>query len=682
MTGPLAVCSVYGVCPISEVRVRSAVALCLLAACGVAPLGRAQTEQAAVVLAPDTYAQLDSQAAPSPSSNHPGATPLDPFGQGIRLPRDFQIAYPTEIKDGQGSTYIPMDSWIYPALDRLHALGYLDTAFLGLRPWTRLSVFHMLDRGQAPPASESDANDEARTIYDSVLAEVGPDLYFTGEHAELDTVYTRFLDIVKTPLNDSFHLGQTIINDYGRPYQKGLQNVTGASGRIEAGRASLFVRAELQHAASAPGYSPELGTYLANELDNIPYIYGLPAPLTTLGVTYLPALKQATDPVGPLGGITNLRILEANLSYHLWKHELSLGKSDHWLGPGKGGAFAWSTNADDIYSFQIDRVEPFYVPLVRRVIGPIRYDFFVGTLGGHTEPNHPWVHSEKISIHPTKNFEMGFQRTVIWGGKGHEPVNLHTFLRSFVSANDTNDQTKFSIYDPGARFSAFDFSYRLPFVRDWLLLYLDSFSHDDVNPISAPRRAAIRPGLYLSHFPGVPRLDFRVEAASTDCVTSRCNGQVSSGIKSGPGQFYYYEAVEKQGTTNKGFLYTDPIGRDDKGGQAWLTYNLSPQEHIQLAYRNVKADKNFIPGSVPSTTNPIADAVSAPFTRGGGTTQNAGTFDVLKRITPDLGVHLAVQVERWKAPVYMVGRHSDAAVWGEFVWYPHKEKDLGDDPKF
>ena len=583
---------------------------------------------------------------------------------GIFLPRNFQIAYPTQIRDGQGSTYLPMDSWIYPALDRLHALGYMDTAFLGLRPWSRLSIFHMLDRGRIPPADDSDANQEARTIYDSVLAEVGPDLYFTGEHAELDTVYTRFIDIVKTPLNDSFHVGQTIINDYGRPYQSGVENVTGASGRLEAGRATLFLRAELQHAPSAPGYSEQLGEYLSDTVDDIPYQTGL---------------HQATDPVGPIAGITHFRILEANIGYHLWKHELSFGKTDHWLGPGKGGAFAWSTNADDIYSFQIDRIEPFYVPLLRRLTGPMRYDFFVGTLGGHTQPNHPWVHSEKISIHPTKNLELGFQRTVIWGGLGHEPITLHTFLRSFVDANGTTDSIKFSANDPGARFSAFDFSYRLPYLRNWLLLYLDSFAHDDVNPISAPRRAAIRPGIYLSHVPGVPKLDFRIEGASTDCVTDRCHGYHVSG----PGQFYYYEAVQQQGTTNKGFLYTDPIGRDDKGGQAWLTYNMSPQEHIQLAYRNVKADKNFLPNGVPDFTLGLipTDPRASAFTPG-GTTQNSGTLDLVKRITPDFGVHLALEAERWKAPVYQVGRHSDALIWAEVVWYPHKEKDLGNDPKF
>ena len=626
---------------------QTALVTCLLAACGIAAPVRAQT------------APGSAQTAQQPSPDAP-----------LRLPKDFQIAYPTMIRDGQGSVYIPMDSWIYPALDRLHALGYLDTAFLGLRPWTRLSVFHMLDNQGSPSGNiddQGEGNDEAEEIYLSVLREVGGDLYFTGEHAELDTVYTRFLGITDTPLNDSYHLGQTIYNDYGRPYQAGINNVTGASGRVEAGRFTLYVRAEYQKAPSATGYSQALGTYLDNVLDDIPYVYGLQAPVTIGPVTYVPAPVQATVPEGPISGVSNFRVLEANLSYHIFKHEISLGKTDHWMGPGQGGAFAWSTNADDIYQFQINRVEPMYVPLLRRVVGPLRYDFFVGSLGGHTQPNHPWVHAEKISIHPTKNLEAGFERTVIWGGRGHEAITLKSFARSFLSFSNVSAAKKFGNTDPGARFSAFDFSYRLPFVRSWLTLYADSFSHDDVNPISAPRRAAIRPGIYLSHVPGVPKLDFRVEGASTDCVTSRCYGAPVSG----PGQFYYYEAVQQQGTTNKGFLFTDAIGRADKGGQAWLTYHLSPQEQLQISYRNVKADKNFIPGP-PPFSNPINDVGSTNFTQGGGTTQNQFKFDVVKRLVPDVELHAAVQYEAWKAPIYKPGSNSDISIWGQVTWYPHK----------
>ena len=67
----------------------------------------------------------------------------------------------------------------------------------------------------------------------------------------LESAYTRFMGIGGTTLRDSYHLGQTISNDYGRPYQSGFNNITGFSTVDELGRFSLYVRGEYQHAPSA-----------------------------------------------------------------------------------------------------------------------------------------------------------------------------------------------------------------------------------------------------------------------------------------------------------------------------------------------------------------------------------------------------------------------------------------------
>ena len=204
---------------------------------------------------------------------------------------------------------------------------------------------------------------------------------------------------------------------------------------------------------------------------------------------------------------------------------------------------------------------------------------------------------------------------------------------------------KFSRNDPGARFSSFDFTWRLPYLRDWLTLYTDSLAHDDILPVSAPRRAGIHPGLYLSHTPGLPHLDIRVEAASTDPPTSRSN----------LGAFLDAEEIQLQGTTNKGQLFGDPIGREDKGGQAWFTYHLSPMENIRFSYRNVKAAKDFIAG---------------------GTTQNEYKGEIVKLIGEDLELKGSVQYERWEAPIYRPGVNTDVSVIGQLTWYPHKTREF------
>src|SRR5580692_4916485 len=47
------------------------------------------------------------------------------------------------------SPYIPVDSWVYPAVLRLYGLGYIDTVFLGMRPWTRAALQHIVEQAGA-----------------------------------------------------------------------------------------------------------------------------------------------------------------------------------------------------------------------------------------------------------------------------------------------------------------------------------------------------------------------------------------------------------------------------------------------------------------------------------------------------------------------------------------------------
>ena len=122
--------------------------------------------------------------------------------------------------------------------------------------------------------------------------------------------------------------------------------------------------------------------------------------------------------------------------------------------------------------------------------------------------------------------------------------------------------------------------------------------------------------------PGVPKLDVRVEAVSTDPPVSTSNG----------GRFMYYEGLQRQGYTNNGQMFGDWIGREDKGGQGWITYHLSGNEWIQLGMRDQKAAKDFIPG---------------------GTTLNDISFQVVKRIGRDLEINGNFAYEHWKAPIYL-----------------------------
>ena len=543
-------------------------------------------------------------------------------------PSDAAATATPEQTSTAGSPYVPVDSWIYDAIDRLYALGYVDTAYLGLRPWTRMSIAHMLER--SAPAIEAASNDQqAQEIYLVLMREFQADVEraigVPRFHVQPQTVYTMLRGIAGTPLRDSYHLGESIVDDYGRPYQSGFNNYTGFSAFAEGGRFSLYFRGEYQHAPSAAGYSQALAAFLSNDLDQIPFAQDP---------------HQDTIPAGPIPQANDMRVQEANLSYLLLGHEISFGKDDHWMGPDRGASMLWSDNAEDIYDFEINRIEPLRIPGLSRFTGPFRYDFFVGSLKGHTYPNDPWVHVEKISFKPTRNVEFGFSRMVIWGGKGHEPITLHTFLRSFFSVSNVTTAVKNSPDDPGYRLATFDFTYRLPYLRKWVTLYTDSLAHDDVSPVSAPRRAGVHPGIYLARFPRFENLSLRVEGANTDTPSASLQN----------GQFLYWEQIQRQGPTNKGFLVGDWVGRQGKGGQAWLTYHLSPDEDVELEYRNAKAATAFIPG---------------------GTTQNDFALQVRKRMLKNnVEILGRVQYEGWKAPIYLTGAQSDTTASVRITWFP------------
>jgi hypothetical protein len=582
---------------------------------------------------PPTANQPASQSAPAPQkAPAPVVTNANPTPQ---TPYTAVPAYAMldihPLADHDGSAYIPVDSWVYPAMLRLYSMGYLDTMYLSMRPYTRRSVLHILQASEDDILSSDDT--QAQDILSALLNELtdegitGPAISASsrGTVYGVQSLYTRIMGISGPILVDSFHLGQTFFNDYGRPHESGFNNLTGFSTLSESGPFSLYIRGEYQHAPSATGYSVALSTQLSN-IDEITF-----AP---------PNDPQDTIPSGPIAAQNPFRLVEATLSYHILGHEISGGKSDAWLGPGMGSSMAWSNNAEDIYSFRIDRVEPLHIKYLSRLLGPIRYDFFYGSLKGHTAPNDDYVHSESFSFAPTANFQFGFQRTVIFGGEGHEPVTLHTFLIGFFDTNDTSEAEKFSRTDPGARFSAFTFSYRLPFVRNYLTLYADSEAHDDLTPVSAPRRAAYRPGIYLSQFPGARRLDLRVEGISTNCSTLAClNGSHQ----------YVENAVQKQGYTAKGYILGDWIGREAIGGQAWLTYHLSGNEWIDLQWMHKQTPKDFIPG---------------------GTTQSQFRIDVVKRIRPQIELNAWFQHERWVAPIYLPGVQTNNTTTFQLTWFP------------
>ncbi len=469
----------------------------------------------------------------------------------LRNPQDF------------ASPFVSLDSWVYPDLERLEALGYVQSGFMGMRPWTRKECARLVEEAGENFRADDYPSTPAGRIYTALVQEFSPELSAHGEPGtaiHLESAYTRMLGISGQPLTDGYHFGQTLINDYGRPYQKGFDPVSGFSGWANWGRFALYVRGEYQHSPSAPAYSQEVRELIA-QTDVIPVPSG----------NALPTINQFT-------------LLDTYALIKLANWNISFGKQSLWWGPNEGGSLILSNNAQPVCMLQVARDTPFTLPSILHRLGPMKVDAFVGELAGNHYPARPLFHGEKISFKPSENLELSISRTGEFGGVGR-PLTLGALFNTYFSVKSS---VLYPAWDnPGQRQGGADFSYRLPGLRNWVTVYGTAMSRDDVSPLAAffPMRSLFNPGIYFPRVPHLPRLDLRVEGVDTNPPAApRRNGQ-----------FAYWDNFYHDLYTNKNNLMGDWVGRTGTGLQAWSAYWFAPRTFVQVGYRHAQVASTFIP---------------------------------------------------------------------------------------
>ena len=514
-----------------------------------------------------------------------------------------------------GSPYVPLDSWVYPAMDRLIAQGFIQSAMVDMRPWTRFECARLVAEAGERLDNEDLGTSPVAKIYASLAQEFAEDreLLDGGDNtrARVESISTRITEISGKPLAQGYHFdfGQTVINDFGRPYEQGFNNVTGFSGWATESYFTVYASGEFQHAPAAPPLT-------ASAREVIGHTQFVPPP-----------------PATPIGAIDRFELQDTYVGMTLHNWQFTFGKQSLWWGPGVGGPMMFSNNALPIKMFRISRVSPLKLPSVLGLLGPVRLEFLLGQLSGHDFVNgqatgllgswtspvspQPMISGERLSFKPTPNLEFGISATTLFAGQGI-PFTTHTYLRGIFSIG-TNGAPG-SAQDPGDRRSGFDLSYRLPGLRNWATFYADGFTDDQWSPLAYWDRSAWTGGLYFSHIPRLPKLDLRMEGVYTDLPIG---GAVSHG-------FFYWNDRFVNGYTNQGDLIGSWIGRQGQGAQVWSNYWLSPRNHIQINFRHEKISQQFIPG--------------------GGSLTDLGAQGSYA-LHSGLEVALSVQYERWLVPV-------------------------------
>lgn len=539
----------------------------------------------------------------------------------LAFPSSMAVAQPDE-EAGQskeaplGSPYIPMDSWIYAAMDRLNAFGLTPSQIAGLRPWTRLECHRLIAEAvETLPDKEMELGEslaaEAKSIIEALRSEFG-DLDDGSPSLVLESVSTRNGFIAGTPLNDSYHFGQTWINDFGRPFGKGWNSSTEFSVRAQSGRFFAFLRGEYQHAPGRDAYPLEI-RQLISDLDATP----------------LQSAKEIAD-------TDRFRLMDSYIGVRAARMDFSFGKQSLYYGPAYGAPLSFGNNAEPTKNLKISSARPFRVPGPMSFFGQARFEFVIGKLGGHAYTRRPWFNAQKLSFKPSDNLEFGVTRWALFWGVGH-PITIGSFFRHFFSVKSTGAGYYGDPEDPGDRKFGLDFSYRIPWMRKWMTIYTDSFCDADCDHI--PFSYAYSPGIYLSYIPGIPKLDFRAELSST----SPFDDQYDYG-----GRHLYWNGQYRSGSTNYGNLLGSWVGRDARAYQAWSTYWFSPRDKIEVSFRHSKGSGIYLPGGSTQTAAKIT-----------------ATFEIAKKLYAE-GM---MQIERFWVPA-LGGPERNISAWLRLTWEP------------
>ena len=463
-----------------------------------------------------------------------------------------------------GFSFVPLDSWVYPAIERFAAQGYLETVVLGSKPWTRMECARLTDnildalREDGGSASPDLTAYQAR-LHDEFTYEMSRLGGGRNRAANVESVYTRIVSISGPALTDSYHFGQTVSYDFGRPYQRGTNGQAGGSVRANMGPLAFFARAEFQHAPGAPQFSSAALAAMSDR-DRIP-VSKIPQPSVT-------ALNRA-------------RVLEAYASFAHKNWQFAFGRQSLSWTSAPDGSMLWSNNIEPVTMIRIVNAEPLEPGGPLRFLGLVRIDQFVGRLSGHWYIPKPFVFGQKLSVKPFPFLELGFGRTFMLGGAGADPVTASNLARGFSGIPAPNQSV------PGDSHSEIDWYFRVPGLRNYIVLYGDAYADDDGLPLQNPGKNPWRPGIYLTRFPGIPKLDLHLEGVSTEQV-----GTPNGGLR----DLNYWNQTYRDGYTNKGFLIGNSVGRYGRAIHGWLTYRLSPRAMLRFDYKQSKVNPAFVAG--------------------------------------------------------------------------------------
>lgn len=156
----------------------------------------------------------------------------------------------------------------------------------------------------------------------------------------------------------------------------------------------------------------------------------------------------------------------------------SVGAVDRWWGPGWQDSLILSNNARPIPGVTLQRnyADAFETPWLSW-LGPWHIIMFGGQLESDRHIPDAKLVGMRITFKPFKNWEIGLNRTLQWGGEGR-PQSLRSLWNAFIGKDNRGDDGITETNEPGNQLAGIDVRYGKSF-EDWQLgLYTQGIGED------------------------------------------------------------------------------------------------------------------------------------------------------------------------------------------------------------
>ncbi|MCD6188376.1 MAG: hypothetical protein J7K09_09450, partial [Desulfuromusa sp.] len=361
------------------------------------------------------------------------------------------------------SSSIPLDSWVYPALDKLTGFGLINSSLAGSRPYSRLEAARQVQEANllmnevSAPAVALELLQRLETELAESLTELADESTATGylkpvRQLRVDYIYQDG-DSSHYPGTDArqFALNK---NNFGIDYTDHHNGQLTLQGDGRIGRSLGFE------------WQPLLLSTSSDDLD--------------------------------------LKWLTTRVSLGLGAFEVSVGRQSLSWGQGYNGTLLLTNNAKPLDMVRINNPSPILLPWVFKYLGPFHFDVFWSRLEEDRAVPEPYFAGMRFNMRPLPWVELGATRTIMFGGDGRPDVDFFDFLDILVGENLNGDE------DNSNSIASIDMRIYLPFL--WgAEIYGEFGGEDEAGHLFSSTAGLI--GVYLPQVEPSGRLSLRLEYA-------------------------------------------------------------------------------------------------------------------------------------------------------------------------